>query len=71
MLNDYRKSGNQTAATPSPKQQAEPTIPGILFETFFDVWQQLNTEKIPMNRLLPDDRQKQESILKVKTNEYF
>lgn len=71
MLKDHPKGNQPTTPLPKQQQQQQPTtqsdttLPAALFESFLDVWQQLNAEKIPMNRLLPEDRQKQESILKV------
>jgi len=65
LVNDRR--GNQSAAlTPKLPVQSEPFLPAVLFEAFLDAWQQTNIEKVRMNRHLPEDRQKQESTLKVK-----
>jgi hypothetical protein len=66
MLNDNQR--RSPASTPITKQpiQSDRTLPTALFELFLDFWQETNAEKVRMNRHLPEDRQKQESILKVK-----
>ena len=69
MLNNHaRKSSSATPVpTPTPKlpSQPETTLPVALFDSFVDIWQQTNAEKVRMNHLLPEDRQNHESILKV------
>jgi hypothetical protein len=54
--------------TPAP---LNPSLPRILFELFLDIWQQTNAEKVRMNHHLPEDRQKQESILAVKLSHIY
>ena len=62
-FNGYRQ-GNQNVT--GSTQLSTATLPGDLFESFLDIWQQTNAEKIRMNRYLPEKRQKKESVLKVK-----
>ena len=69
MLSSRSRKGSSATPTPTatPKTPAQPevTLPTALFDSFVDIWQQTNAEKIRLNHLLPEDRQKQESILKV------
>jgi hypothetical protein len=67
---------NQAATpipTPTPKQLIQPDsyVPTTLFESFVDIWHQIKAEKVRMSYHLPEDRQKQESILKVKFPFFF
>ena len=41
------------------------SLPSTLFDLFLEAWQQTNTEKVRMNRYLPENRKKQESVIKV------
>jgi hypothetical protein len=66
MLNNTRRGGQNAPVTPKPSLQSNASLPAALFESFLEIWQQTNAVKIRMNRCLPEDRQKQESILKVK-----
>ncbi|CAF0996628.1 unnamed protein product [Adineta steineri] len=68
MLNDHKRDGQSPNASPRPSTQHNSTLPAQLFESFLENWQQTNAEKIRMNSCLPDDRQKQESILKISTS---
>lgn len=72
MLSNRSRKGSPAAATPTPTPKApaqpEVTLPVALFDSFVDIWQQTNAEKIRLNHLLPEDRQKQESILKVNSS---
>jgi hypothetical protein len=63
MLNDHQRGTSNETLSSKPSNSS---LPATLFESFLDVWQQTNAEKVRMNRCLPEDRQKQESILKVK-----
>ncbi|CAF1399018.1 unnamed protein product [Rotaria sordida] len=68
MLNDYRR-GNQNATLSSKSSiESNPGLPATLFESFLDIWQQTNAEKVRMNRYLPGDRQNKESILKISSS---
>jgi hypothetical protein len=68
LLNDHQR-GNQNTMTSSKiiSQPSKTSVPTILFEYFLDIWQQTNAEKVRMNRCLPEDRKKKESILKVRS----
>ena len=69
MSKDHRRDSQLAPATPkSTSSSADVQIPAPLFERFLDVWQKTNAEKVRMNHYLPEDRQKQESILKVEEN---
>jgi hypothetical protein len=72
-VNDSRRGNSTPTLTPTPRPSKQPmaTLPTLLFESFLDIWQETNAEKIRMNRYLPEDRQKQESILKVKLFQIF
>lgn len=62
MLNAQRR-GSGSSST----QEGKPDLPATLFESFLDIWQQTNADKVRMNRCLPEERKKQESILKVRS----
>jgi hypothetical protein len=69
MINSSRRRSETVTGSPtSPTSptQSNPSLPAVLFELFLDIWQQKDAEKIRMNHHLPEDRQKQESILTVK-----
>ncbi|CAF0752462.1 unnamed protein product [Adineta ricciae] len=69
ILNDHRQGGQSSSTIPKLSLQTNSTtLPAALFGSFLDVWQQTNAEKVRMIRCLPDDRQKQESILKVSSS---
>ena len=70
MLSDQRRdslSGSVSSKGSSPV--VKPDLPATLFESFVEIWQQTNADKVRMNRCLPEDRKKQESILKVRRAE--
>ncbi|CAF2337555.1 unnamed protein product [Rotaria sp. Silwood2] len=68
MLNDYRRGSQHTTHSPKSSVESNACLPTTLFESFLDIWQQTNAEKVRMNRYLPEDRQKKESILKVSSS---
>ena len=66
MSKEHRREDQLASTIPkSASSSANTQIPAPLFELFLDVWQKTNAEKARMNHCLPEDRQKQESILKV------
>ncbi|CAM4758151.1 unnamed protein product [Rotaria magnacalcarata] len=68
MLNGVGR-GNQNATVSSKSSiSSNSTLPIVLFESFLDNWQRTNAEKVRMNRCLPEDRQKKESILKISSS---
>ncbi|CAF0784526.1 unnamed protein product [Rotaria sp. Silwood1] len=69
MLSDHRR-GQQNATSPTKSSiESNACLPTTLFESFLDIWQQTNAEKVRMNRYLPEDRQTKESILKVSSSD--
>jgi hypothetical protein len=68
MLKNLPQKNQGGTPLPTPKLPTEPNLylPTTLFETFVDIWQQTKAEKLRMSNHLPEDRQKHESILKVK-----
>jgi len=71
MLNNPRRKSLTATASLKSSTQSNLSLPTTLFELFLDIWQQTNAEKIRMNHHLPEDRQKQESILKVKLSNIY
>ncbi|UJR33492.1 hypothetical protein I4U23_020937 [Adineta vaga] len=65
MLNDHQRGNQNISSIPNLSVEGNATLPTTLFESFVNIWQQTNAEKVRMTRCLPDDRQMQESILKI------
>jgi hypothetical protein len=70
--NTYKEPSNTANSIQKENQTldrrpANSLLPAKLFELFLEIWQRTNAEKARMNHCLPKDRQKQESILMVKS----